>query len=171
MVWTPMYLNNGGWCCCSNTSRHRLDGSDQSWGSKMTASEAKSRTTISLISWKAGQNIQLSDSERNTGRKTEEGRQMALTDVCQNSRVQFSFTLCTSSRSKSRWQNPTQYSSFHFRDVGKQKKLISVMRIDKQKGYVTGYLYLELEVFLLHGLNPDVFSPYKLTADMSYVFQ
>lgn len=69
-------------------------------------------------------------------------------------------------------QNPTHYSfSFHFRDVGKRNKLISVMRIDKQKGYVTGYLYLELEVFLLHRLNPDVFNPYKLTADMSYVLQ
>lgn len=144
----------------------------------MRVSEATSRTTISLISWKAGQYVQLSDGERNTGRKTEEGRQMALTDVCQSSRAQFSFTLCASSRSKSRWQgvcslqNPTQYSfSFHFRDAGKHNKLISVMRIDKQKGYVTGYLYLELEVFLLHRLSPDVFNPYKLTADMSNVLQ
>ena len=56
-------------------------------------------------------------------------------------------------------------------DVGKHNKLISVMRIAKQKGYVTGYLYLELEVFLLHRLSPDVFNPYKLTADMSYVPQ
>lgn len=88
MAWTPVYLNNGGWCWTH-------PGSDQSWGSKMTASEATPRTTISLISWKAGQYVQLSDGERNTGRKTDEGRQMALTDVCQSSRAQFSFTLCT----------------------------------------------------------------------------